>query len=471
MALFPLVKWFIALPTPTGRIEPKVARWAVPLLKPCRYKGAKGGRSGGKSHQFCELAAAKMAADPTYKVAGIREIQKSIKYSLKSLLEKKLYEQGASYLFDMQGQEIKRHGDEGVAIFLGMQDHTADAVKGLEDFDLGLVDEANALSATSLKKLTPTFRKQGSEIMFAWNPDDEGDAVDAFFAANTGHPDFVLVEVNITDNPFASDTAWAEYQREKTRADAARERIAAAIAADEEPSDADLATLDVFNHVWLGDYDQRSQRIVFHNWREGEVDVPENTVWFYGIDWGFASDPLAANRFCLPDYDEAITANRAPILYITHEVNGTGIRNEDLVKKLSELPGIADWPSRADNARPELIDQCRRNGLPKIRAAKKGKGSVEDGYSFLQSMQIVVHPRCKETKNEFKKHSYKVVKHTGEILPVVEDKNNHHIDGLRYAAEGLHRRGKLIKSAEQPRQPPLRSYFSTNEDGDSWKTI
>ncbi|MDP5216703.1 phage terminase large subunit [Ruegeria sp. 2205SS24-7] len=445
-------------------IEAKVARWALPLLKPSRYKIARGGRSGGKSHQFCEIAAEKMASNPTFKVAGIREVQKSIKHSMKSLLEQKIHEQGASYLFDMQSTEIKRHNGDTAAAFFGMQDHTADAVKGLEDFDLGLVDEANNLSATSIKKLTPTLRKEGSEIWFAYNPDQETDPIDVFIAENEGHEDFLVLSVNIFDNPFVSDTAWKEYRREKARAVEARERIAAARAIKEDPADADLAIVDKFNHVWLGYYDNRSQRLVFHNWKEGELDVPDNVVWFYGIDWGFASDPMAANRFCFPSKST---------MYISHEAHGTGIRNEDVPGKLLELPGIADRVSRADSARPEMVDYCRRNGLPKIRSAKKGKGSVEDGYSFLQGLDIVVHPRCKNTLNEFKVHSYKIVKHTGEILTTPEDKDNHHIDGLRYGAEGAHRKGKLLEGVVEEQnnrlERPQDAYSSVREDADSWK--
>lgn len=203
------------------KIQVKTPRWAVSLIPPCRFKGAKGGRSGGKSHLFCEMAAARMAADPDYKVVGIREVQKSIKYSLMSLLVSKIKEHGTEHLFDIQATEVIRRGGEGRAIFLGMQDHTADAVKGLESFDLALVDEANQLSAGSLKKLTPTLRKQGSEIWFAWNPENETDPIDAFFALNEGDPDFALAEVNITDNPFASDTALNDYRRAKATADAA----------------------------------------------------------------------------------------------------------------------------------------------------------------------------------------------------------------------------------------------------------
>lgn len=452
-----------------GEIKPKLARWAVPLVPPCRYKGAKGGRSGGKSHQFCEIAAADMAANPDFKVAGIREVQKSIKYSLKSLLEQKIHEQGASYLFDIQDQVIKRRGYDGVAVFLGMQDHTADSVKGLENFDRGLVDEANGLSATSLKKLTPTFRKEGSEIHFAWNPENENDPVDRFFADNADDPDFQLVHVNITDNPFASATALAEFEREKRRADAARERIAEKQRQGFDGDDADLAIVDNFTHVWLGGYNKRSQRLVFHNWRKGIITPPENVVWFYGIDWGFASDPLAGTKSCIiPSPNPKETPHT---LYFRKAISQVGVRNEDVVDFLLGLDGIENWPSRADNARPELIDFARRNGLPKIRAAKKGKGSVEDGTSFLQSFDIVAHPEdAKPIIAELETHSYKVVKHTGEILPVVEDSNNHCLDGTRYALEGQHRKGKLVAAKAPEPETPRRRYFSSDGEGSNWKT-
>jgi phage terminase large subunit len=432
------------------KITPLVAEWAEPLLSPCRYKGAKGGRSGGKSHQFCEIAATHMAANPSFKVAGIREIQKSIKYSLKSLLEKKLHDHGASYLFDFQAQEIKRYGGEGVAIFLGMQDHTADSVKGLEDFDLGLVDEANALSAASFKKLTPTFRKQGSEIMFAWNPDDEEAPVDQFFLQNEGHADFKLIHVNIMDNPWASDTAWAEYVREKKKALASR-------------AAGDLNAWDQFKHVWLGDYDTRSDKFVFHNWEIGERDVPENVVWFYGADWGFSQDPNAGVKFCV------IGGNT---LYIRNEVYEVGTPTEALPVLFSGLPDAPAWPMRADSARPETIDYMRRHGYPRIRGAKKGKGSVEHGVNFLKGMQVVIHPDCVHTAREFKRYSYKVEKHTGEILPVIEDANNHIIDAIRYGAEGLHRKGKLVTPAETDRRAPQGYDYGVDddeEDDTAWK--
>ena len=453
-------------------IKPQVARWAVPLLTPCRYKGARGGRSGGKSHQLCEITAADMCANPNFKVAGVREVHNSIAHSLKPLLEQKIHGLGGSYLFDFQKTVIKRRGGDGVAAFLGMQDHTADSVKGLEGFDRALVDEANALSKTSLKKLTPTFRAEGSEVHFAWNPENEEDAVDKFFAANAGYPGFRVVDVCITDNPWASSTAKAEYEREKLKADQARQRVAEAKAKGVDPEDEDLSVIDEFNHVWLGQYNLRSQRIVFHNWRLEEIETPDNVVWFYGGDFGFSVDPSAGVKCCyLPQ-----PPGRPDILYFRQAISQVGVRTDDLPEFFSKLEGIEKWGSVADSARPDTIDFLRRNGLPKMRGAKKGQGSVEDGVSFLQGVDIVLHPTdCRPLEKELKAYSYKVLKHSGEILPVVEDANNHCIDASRYAIEKIHRRGKLIRSVIGTTAPSktAKGYSAGRSDDDleAWKVV
>ena len=46
---------------------------------------------------------------------------------------------------------------------------------------------------------------------------------------------------------------------------------------------------------------------------------------------------------------------------------------------------------------------------------------------------IIIHPDCKETIKEFGLYSYKIDKRSGDILPVIDDKHNHHIDDIRYA--------------------------------------
>ena len=55
---------------------------------------------------------------------------------------------------------------------------------------------------------------------------------------------------------------------------------------------------------------------------------------------------------------------------------------------------------------------------------------------MLFRSDIVVHPCCKHVIDELTMYSYKTDDLTGKILPILEDKNNHCIDALRYACEG-----------------------------------
>ena len=83
----------------------------------------------------------------------------------------------------------------------------------------------------------------------------------------------------------------------------------------------------------------------------------------------------------------------------------------------------------------------QRHGYPKLIAANKGPGSVEDGIEFLKNYDIVVHPRCKHVIDELSSYSWKTDKLTGQVLPILEDKKNHTIDALRYAAEDARPQG------------------------------
>jgi phage terminase large subunit len=90
----------------------------------------------------------------------------------------------------------------------------------------------------------------------------------------------------------------------------------------------------------------------------------------------------------------------------------------------------------------------QKNGFPSIRAAIKGSGSIEDGIEWLKSFDIVVHPRCTHTIDELTLYSFKTDPLTNAVLPLLEDKNNHVIDALRYACEGA-RRAKPKKAQEE----------------------
>lgn len=237
----------------TLELDIPTARWALPLLEPARYKGAKGGRAAGRSHFFAELAVEGMVADPNLRFVCIREVQRALRYSAKSLVESKIRALGVSHLFDILTTEIRRRGGEGVMIFEGMQDHTADSIKSLEGFGRAWVEEAHVLSERSLRLLRPTIRMPGSELWFSWNPESPDDPVDAFFAAREGNANVVLVHSTYEDNPFLPDEMRQEAESDRE-------------------SDPDLC-----DHIWGGGYFIGGSGRVYSSfinkpWPAGNVD-------------------------------------------------------------------------------------------------------------------------------------------------------------------------------------------------------
>lgn len=205
-----------------------------PLLEPNRYKAAHGGRGSGKSHFFGEQLIEDHLVERGLRSACIREVQKSLKESAKRLLEDKLdeFRLGEADGFKVFREVIQTPGD-GVIIFQGMQDHTAESIKSLEGFGRAWVEEAQTLSSRSLSLLRPTIRAPGSQLWFSWNPRRKNDPVDEMLRptdkANlpTGA---VVVRANWSDNP------WLPHELDQERKDCLRT----------DP--------DQYPHIWEGEY-------------------------------------------------------------------------------------------------------------------------------------------------------------------------------------------------------------------------
>lgn len=188
-------------------IQAEVPRALKPLLYPARYKGAYGGRGSGKSHFFAERLILRCFERRTRAVC-IREVQLTIRDSVRQLLIDKISKLGLSDYFTVLDSEI-RGSNGSLIIFRGMQSYNAESIKSLEGFDIVWVEEAQTLSQFSLELLRPTIRQEGSELWFSWNPRHRTDAVDAFFR-KTPHPDSVSVLVNWRDNPWFPSVLRAE---------------------------------------------------------------------------------------------------------------------------------------------------------------------------------------------------------------------------------------------------------------------
>ena len=380
----------------------------VPLLEPARYKGVWGGRGSGKSHFFAEMVVEESIRRKV-DIVCLREIQKSLKFSVKKLVESKIEAMNAGAYFEVQNEQIKsKHG--GNIIFQGMQDHTADSIKSLEGFGIAWFEEAQSATQRSLDLLRPTIRAPGSELWFSWNPNHETDPIDVLLRGEKPPPDSVVVCANYKDNPWFPAELKAELEYDRGR----------------DP--------EKYAHIWLGEYQRNSEARVFRNWRIEEFDRPAGTVFRFGADWGFSVDPSVLVRCSIDGHN----------LYIDFEAYQVGCEIDKLPDLFLTVPEAEKWPITADSARPETISYMAKHGFPRIASAVKGARSLEEGVEFLRSFDIVVHPRCTHTIDELTMYSYKTDPLTGKVIPLLEDKNNHVIDAMRYACEGARRttRGK-----------------------------
>jgi len=366
------------------------------LTKKARYKVAYGGRGSGKSWSVARSLIL-LALKEKSRILCTRQLQTSIKDSVHKLLCDSIDALGFGKYFEITRDSIRCYNGSEF-IFKGLQNQTNE-IKSIEGINFCWVEEAQSVSNDSWEILIPTIRKEGSEIWVTFNPDREEDATYQRFI-KCPPPDSIVELVNYNNNPWFPDVLRREMDYDKE------------------------VDYGKYEHIWLGKTVIDTDAQIYHGKFElKEFETPEDVIFYYGADWGFANDPTAVIRCFIKEQ----------CLYIDYETGGVGVEFEELPQLFDVIPEIRKWEIRADNARPETISYMLRQGFKTV-ACPKWKGSVEDGIEYIRSFRkIYVHTRCKHTYEEFKFYSYKQDKNTGDILPIVLDKDNHYLDALRYA--------------------------------------
>lgn len=420
---------------PTVFIPAKLER----LIYPKRLKIVYGGRGSAKTRTIVSILTAQASARRE-RVLCLREIQNSIEESSHAELSEEIERRDLSGSFVVGRKIIRVPATRSSFSFRGLYRNVT-GIKGFAKATKAWVDEAENVSRESWGVLMPTIREAGSEIIVSFNPNKANDPTWTDLIGPYEHlldddgcyedDEVLIIRANYTDNPWF--TAELEIERAKM-----------------ERTDPDR-----YRWIWLGQFNKRSNELIFAGkWRTEAFETPANVRFFFGADWGFAQDPTTLNRSFV----------KGNTLFVDYEANslrqnaGKGVDLDELWKlfagsegmrpaqrqqwkaedalKYPGVPGARKWKIKADCARPETISLVAKQGF-NIDAAKKWGGSVEDGITFLRGFdEIVIHPRCVETIKEFERYSYKVDKQTGDILPIIVDKHNHHIDGIRYSMDG-----------------------------------
>ena len=169
--------------------------------------------------------------------------------------------------------------------------------------------------------------------------------------------------------------------------------------------------------------------LVYENWKEEAFDIDEvrkrpGMVSAFGLDFGYTNDP--STLFCgLLDKD-----NKR--LFVFDEMYQKGLSNKAIFDTVFSM-GYGKERITADSAEPKSIDELKGLGL-RVKAAKKGKDSIQNGIQWIQDLEIIIHPRCVNFLTEISNYTWDQDKF-GNKLNVPIDDFNHLMDAMRYALE------------------------------------
>ena len=173
------------------------------LYEPHRYKVFWGGRGAGKSVQIASAVLLKGSEPKPKRILCAREIQRSIRDSVHSLLAQRIKALGLEHFYEVTSNEIR--GVNGTSIIFSGLWQNVQSIKSIEGIDICWIEEGNSVSESSWRTLIPSIRKPGSEIWVSFNPELKSDPAYQRFVLNP--PDnAVIKKVSWRDNPYFHQT-------------------------------------------------------------------------------------------------------------------------------------------------------------------------------------------------------------------------------------------------------------------------
>ena len=372
------------------------------FAKGWRESAVYGGRFSLKSHSVARFLIVRARQQKT-RIACFREFQNSIADSSHQLLADliKKYELTD---FEVTNNAIVNKLTGSDFVFRGLW-HNEQSIKSLEGIDIAWVEEAQTVSKESLETLTPTIRKDGSQIIYTYNRLLEDDPVHHRLVTE-GRPNTLVIHVNYDialKYGFMPDAVRLEMEDDKAK----------------RPG--------LYKHKWLGE-PSSLERKIYKGWRMVE-EIPKGARlerrW---LDFGYSQDPSAIGEVWFADNE-----------WILHEtLYLKGLSNKKIADHLLSLPR-PETVVVADSAEPKSIDELRSFGL-NITPCEKGKDSVIHGIQQVQEQPIAYTKSSSNIHQEYIHYLFKEDK-DGRILNVEDPLcANHHMSGIRYALSTL---GKL----------------------------
>lgn len=170
-----------------------------------------GGRGGGKSQSIARIILY-LAEHRKVRVCCGRETQSSISDSVHKIFNDLISDYNLN--FTVKSNKIIHNYSGSSIIFKGFKEQGNVNIKGLEGIDILWIDEAQAISKSTLDVIIPTIRKKGSIVIFTMNRLLRKDPVYSEFVFRD---DCLHIKINYYDNKYCPQKLIDEAKRCKER--------------------------------------------------------------------------------------------------------------------------------------------------------------------------------------------------------------------------------------------------------------
>lgn len=374
-----------------------------------REAAVHGGRFSLKSHTVARILLMRARQEKT-RVLCCREMQNSIADSSHQLLADLInhYELND---FRVTDKTIINTVNGSDFLFKGLH-RNEQSVKSTEGIDIAWVEEAQSITESSIEILTPTVRKEGSQIIYTYNRLEEEDPVHKRLVIE-GRPNTLVINVNYdvaVKYNWMPDEIKNEMEDDKAR----------------RP--------DLYKHKWLGEPLQLLESRIYTGWQTIDEVPFEARLERHGLDFGWNPDKSALVDVYF--YNGG---------YILDEVHcQLEWPNREIAETIKNLPRAL---TVADSAEPKSISEISSYGVS-IIGSKKGPDSLRHGIKAVQDLKISVTKRSKNILEGYRNWLWKVDK-DGKIIAGVPEHEPDTLAAARYALETLipvHRRREMIPS-------------------------
>ena len=380
-----------------------------------RYKVVKGGRGSKKSTTTALWIIYNMMKYPLANTLIIRRVFNTHKDSTYTQLKWASNTLGVSHLWKFSkspleatylptGQKILFRGlDDPMSITSITVEHGHLCWCWFEEaFQIMNEDDFNKVDMSIRGELPKGYFKQ---IILSFNPWSEKHWLKKRFF-DTVDDDILAITTNYTCNEFLGEDDKKLFEKMK------------------------LNNPRRYNIEGLGNWGI-AEGLVYSNFEELEFNIEEikkrrNIKSAFGLDFGYTNDPTAF--ICsLIDLDN----NE---IYIFDEHYQKAMSNKDIANMI-KYKGYSKEKIVGDSSEPKSIDDIKRQGIYRIKGAKKGKDSILNGIQFIQDFKIYVHPKCENTIVELSNYVWDTKE--GSVINKPIDDYNHLMDALRYSLEDV----------------------------------